>query len=96
MEQLSLLLSTGVRLVCTVRATEGEVRRPTESEMTKGVPEWFSVLDVNTLFGHNDTYYFSTDGQKFSSIKKLMKWRENLQFETYDPYNEDKSDIVTF
>jgi hypothetical protein len=41
-------------------------------------------------------YYFSTDGQKFSSIKKLMKWRENLQFETYDPYNEDKSDIVTF
>jgi hypothetical protein len=101
MEQLTMLLSTGARLLCPARVPEdsgdaSEARRPNESEILKGMPEWFRVLEVNGMFGHVETYYFSINGPKFRSIKKLMKWRENLQFETYDPDTVEQSGAVTF
>jgi len=100
MEQLTLLLSTGARLLCSIRSSSttllpSKARHPTESEMSKGVPEWFRVLEVQRPSGTIDKYYFSIGGKKFRSIKMLKEWRENLQFETYDP-DAVESDAVTF
>lgn len=81
-ETMSYIISSGTRLLCAMNEKQITIRPPNESEMKRGVPQWFRVQEVTRAFGIRvDKYYFSMEGHRFRSIKELKLWRENLQFE---------------